>query len=80
MWPLTVEGAEIFGLLLIRCMGFYIAGPIFAQRGIPAQVKLLLGVATAVALFPVASGTGVPFILISKTRLELIVCARIASG
>lgn len=58
MWPLTVENAELFGLLFTRCLGFYAAGPIFAQRQIPAQLKLLLGVATAVALFPMVSSTG----------------------
>lgn len=58
MWPLTVEGAEIFGLLLIRCLGFYVAGPVFANRGLPARVKLLLGVATALALFCAVPQTG----------------------
>ena len=55
MWPLTAEGVEVFALLLIRSLGFYIAGPVFAQRGLPAQVKILLGVTTALALFPVVS-------------------------
>ncbi|MCK4304939.1 MAG: flagellar biosynthetic protein FliR [Candidatus Eisenbacteria sp.] len=59
MWPLTVGGAELFGLLLVRCMGFYVAGPIFAQRNLPAQVKILLGVTTAIALFTMASQTPV---------------------
>ena len=38
--------------MLVRSLGFFVAGPIFSQRGIPAQIKLLLGLATAVALFP----------------------------
>ena len=57
LWPFTPAGAEAFGLLLVRCLGFFIAGPLFAQRTLPAQVKVLLGAAVAIALFPVA---GVP--------------------
>ena len=52
MWPITAENAEVFGLLFTRCLGFYIAGPLFMQRSIPAQIKLLLAVVTAIALFP----------------------------
>ncbi|MFH1144386.1 MAG: flagellar biosynthetic protein FliR [Candidatus Eisenbacteria bacterium] len=48
---LTLAGAERFGLLLVRCLSFFIAGPIFAQQRIPAPVKILLGAATAIALF-----------------------------
>jgi flagellar biosynthetic protein FliR len=51
---ITPEGAEVFGLLLVRCLGFFIAGPLFAQRNLPAQVKILLGAATALVLFPMA--------------------------
>ncbi len=57
MWPLTVEAAETFALVLTRCTGFFIAGPIFAQRTLPAHVKILLSVTTAVALYPVVSGS-----------------------
>ncbi len=42
----------MFGLLLVRCLGFYMAGPVFAQRAIPGRIKVLLAVATAAALFP----------------------------
>ena len=51
MWPMTLEGAEIFGLLLVRSMSFFISGPIFAQQRVPATIKILLGMATTVALF-----------------------------
>ncbi len=57
MWPLTVEGVEVFGLLLVRCLGFYLAGPVFAERSIPGQVRVLLAAGTAVALLPVV-GSG----------------------
>lgn len=60
MWPITVEGAETFGLLLVRCLGFFVAGPLFAQRQLPAQVKILLGAVTALALFPIAPAVGGP--------------------
>ena len=60
MWPFDVEGAEVFGLLLVRCLGFYLAGPLFAERSIPAQVRLLLAAATTVALLPVAPPAVLP--------------------
>ncbi len=53
MGPLSLDSVETFGLLLVRCVSFYAAGPIFAHRSIPAQVKLLLGAVTAIALYPV---------------------------
>ena len=59
MWPLTVEGVEVFGLLFVRCLGFYLAGPLFAERSIPAQVRILLAAGTSVALLPLA-GAGIP--------------------
>lgn len=59
MIPLTIENAEGFGLLLIRCLSFFMAGPIFAQRTLPASAKLLLGAGTAVALFPLVPTPGV---------------------
>ncbi len=52
MWPLTIEGAEVFGLLLVRSLSFFTAGPVFSTRGIPVRLKVLLGAAIAVALFP----------------------------
>jgi len=54
MLPLTLQGAETFGLLLVRCVSFFIAGPVFAQRGIPAPVKILLGLGCALVLWPLA--------------------------
>jgi flagellar biosynthesis protein FliR len=58
MWPLTTMGAEVFGLLLVRCLSFFVAGPIFAQRNIPMQFKVLLAVGISVSLFPMVSASG----------------------
>ena len=60
MWPLTATGAEIFGLLLIRCLGFFVVGPIFIQRNIPARFKIMLALAIAIALFPRVSADPTP--------------------
>ncbi len=60
MWPINAETAEIFGLLFSRCLGFYIAGPLFAQRTIPSQIKLLLAVVTSLALMPLVTTAGPP--------------------
>jgi flagellar biosynthetic protein FliR len=60
MLPLTLQGAETFGLLLVRCVSFFIAGPLFSQRGIPAPVKVLLGAACALALWPLAGASRPP--------------------
>jgi flagellar biosynthetic protein FliR len=70
MWPLTVEGAELFGLLLVRCLGFYMAGPLFTERGLPGQVKVLLAAGTAIALLPI-----VPFGPLPATDLPHFVLA-----
>lgn len=60
MWPITAEGAEVFGLLLIRALSFFVAGPLFMERGVPAQIKLFMGLATAVALWPLAPAATLP--------------------
>ncbi len=57
MWPFTYDTAVVFSLLLARTTGFFISGPLFARQSIPGQVRVLLGLATAVALFP-ATGFG----------------------
>lgn len=41
-----------FLLVLVRCLTFYALGPLFGSRRIPTQVKLVLSVVTALALFP----------------------------
>ena len=60
MWPLTTTGAELFGLLMVRCLSFFVAGPIFVQRNIPMQFKVLLAVAITVSLFPMVAADGMP--------------------
>jgi len=52
MWPMTETGAELFGLLLVRCLGFFVVGPIFIQRNIPARFKIMLALAITIALWP----------------------------
>lgn len=70
MWPLDADGAELFGLLLVRCLGFYLAGPLFAERSIPVQVRVLLAAATSLALLPVVPPAPLP-----ATSLAGFVCA-----
>lgn len=41
-----------FLLVLLRCLSFYALGPLFGSRRIPNQVKLILALVTAAALFP----------------------------
>jgi len=54
MLPVSPEMVETFGLLLVRSLSFFMAGPIFSQRSVPPTVRLLLGLGTALALFPIA--------------------------
>ncbi|MCK4412077.1 MAG: flagellar biosynthetic protein FliR [Candidatus Eisenbacteria sp.] len=56
----TLQGAEAFGLLLVRCISFFIAGPIFAQRGIPAHIKIMLGAACTLLLWPLVPSADLP--------------------
>ncbi|MFN8548481.1 MAG: flagellar biosynthetic protein FliR [Candidatus Eisenbacteria bacterium] len=41
-----------FLLVLVRCLTFFSLGPVFSSRRVPTQVKLLLSLVTAFALFP----------------------------
>jgi flagellar biosynthesis protein FliR len=49
---------ETFLLVLIRCLTFFAAGPLFSDRKIPTPVKALAATATALALFPTLAGHG----------------------
>ena len=60
MEPITLAGAERFALLLVRCTGFFLTGPIFAQQRVPPLVKILLGLSVTIALYGVAPVTALP--------------------
>jgi len=60
MPALSAGQMETFLLVAVRCLSFFAIGPLFADRKIPTQVKILAGLATAVALYPTLRG-GVVF-------------------
>ncbi len=48
----SFDRAEVFLLVLVRCLTFWSVGPVLADRKIPPSIKLLGGLATAIVVWP----------------------------
>ncbi len=52
MFPLpSPDRIETFLLVLVRCLTFWTIGPLLADRKVPAQLKILGGLATAIGVY-----------------------------
>jgi flagellar biosynthetic protein FliR len=50
----------VAGLLFVRSLGFFMAGPLFSRRALPQRVKIVAAAALTVILFPLVPARQVP--------------------
>lgn len=71
MPDLLLERADLYLMVFLRASGIFVAAPIFGNRYLPNQVKIVLALGTALILFPVVPVQSLPDTLVSLIPLGI---------
>lgn len=63
MLDLLLERADLYLMVFLRTSGVFVAAPIFGNRYLPNQLKIVLALGTALILFPVVPVQTLPLTL-----------------